>query len=111
MRRKRMLVVVGALAVVLAIGAGAAIARTVGGSDEHVTGPAAAKAAAAAVEAAGGGQAVEVEYQDGDGTGVYEVEVRRPDGTQLEVHLNGQFEAVGTAADDDSGAESEGADD
>jgi peptidase YpeB-like protein len=111
MRRKRMLVVAGALAVVLAIGAGAAIAHTVGGSDEHVTGPAAAKAAAAAVEAADGGQAVEVEYHDGDGAGVYEVEVRRPDGTQIEVHLNGQFEPVGTAADDDSGTESEGADD
>jgi Peptidase propeptide and YPEB domain len=111
MRRKRTLVVAAVAAGVLAIGAGAGIARTAGGTDEHVTGPAAAKAAAAAVEAAGGGKAVEVEYQDGDGAGVYEVEVRRPDGTQLEVHLNGQFEPVGTAADDDSCTESEGADD
>jgi hypothetical protein len=111
MRRTRTLVVAGVAAVVLAIGAGAGIARTVGGSDEHATGPAAGKAAAAAVRAAGGGKAVEVEYQDGDGAGVYEVEVRRPDGSQLEVHLNGQFQAVGTAADDDSGSESESADD
>jgi hypothetical protein len=36
------------------------------------------KAARAAVEAAGGGRALEVEYQDGDSAGVYEVEVRRP---------------------------------
>ena len=111
MRRTRTLVVAAVAAVVLAIGAGAGIARTVGGSDEHVTGPAAGKAAAAAVKAAGGGKAVEVEYQDGDGAGVYEVEVRRPDGSRLEVHLNGQFQAVGTAADDDSGSESESADD
>jgi hypothetical protein len=111
MRRTRTLVVAAVAAVVLAIGAGAGIARTVGGSDEHVTGPAAGKAAAAAVKAAGGGKAVEVEYQDGDGAGVYEVEVRRPDGSQLEVHLNGQFQAVGTAADDDSGSQSETADD
>ena len=41
---------------------------------------------------------------------MYEVEVHRPDGSQLEVHLNGQFQAVGTAADDDSGSESDGAD-
>jgi hypothetical protein len=111
MRRKRTLVVAAVVAGVLAIGAGAGIARTVGGADEHVTGPAAGKAAAAAVKAAGGGKAVEVEYQDGDGAGVYEVEVRRPDGSQLEVHLNGQFQPVGTAADDDSGNESEGASD
>ncbi len=111
MRRRRALVVAAVAAVVLAIGAGAGIARTVGGKDEHVTGPAAGKAAAAAVKAAGGGNAVEVEYQDGDGAGVYEVEVRRPDGSQIEVHLNGQFHAVGTAADDDSGSESEGGDD
>ena len=107
MRRKRTLVVAVVAAVVLAIGAGAGIARTVGGADEHVTAPAAGKAAAAAVKAAGGGKAVEVEYQDGDGAGVYEVEVRRPDGSQLEVHLNGQFQPVGTAADDDSGSESD----
>ena len=110
MRRKRTLVVAAVAAVVLAIGAGAGIARGVAGSDEHVTGPAAKRAAAAAVEAAGGGKAVEIEYQDGDGAGVYEVEVHRPDGSQLEVHLNGQFQAVGTAADDDSGSESDGAD-
>jgi len=107
MRRKRTLVVAVVAAVVLAIGAGAGIARTVGGADEQVTAPAAGKAAAAAVKAAGGGKAFEVEYQDGDGAGVYEVEVRRPDGSQLEVHLNGQFQPVGTAADDDSGSESD----
>ena len=107
MRRKRTLVVAAVAAVVLAIGAGAGIARTMGGADEHVTVPAAGKAAAAAVTAAGGGKAVEVEYQDGDGAGVYEVEVRRPDGSQIEVHLNGQFQPVGTASDDDSGSESD----
>jgi len=48
---------------------------------------------------------------DGHGAGVYEVEVHRPDGSQIEVHLNGQFQPVGTVADDDSGSESEGAND
>ena len=50
---------------------------------------------------------LEVERQDGDGKGVYEVEVRRSDGTQVEIHLDAQFQQVGTAADDDSGADSE----
>ena len=107
MRRKRTLVVAAVAAGALAIGAGAGIARTVGGTDEHVTGAPAGWGADAAVKAAVGGLAVEVVYQDGDGAGVYDVEVRRPDGSQLEVHLNGQFEPVGTAADDDSGSESD----
>ena len=53
------------------------------------------------VEAVGGGQALEVEYQDGDAPGIYEVEVRRADGSHVEVHLNGQFRSVGTQSDDD----------
>src|SRR5262245_11379439 len=102
MKRKRMLVVAGVAAAVLAVG-GAGIAKAVSGSDsETVKGPAAQKAARAAVQAAGGGQALEVEYQDGDASGVYEVEVRRTDGSHVEVHLNGQFESVGTQADDDA---------
>ena len=110
MKRKRVLVVAAVCIAALAV-AGAGIAKAVSGPDESVTGPAAAKAAAAAVKAAGGGSAREVEYQDGDGAGVYEVEVRGPDGSQIEVHLNGQFQPVGTVADDDSGSESEGAND
>jgi hypothetical protein len=35
---------------------------------------------------------------------VYEVEVQRPDGSQVEVLLDDQFQLVGTAADDDSGS-------
>jgi hypothetical protein len=107
MRRKRLLVIAAACAAALAV-AGAGIAKAVSGSDETVSGPAATKAAAAAVKAAGGGTAEEIEYQDGDSAGLYEVEVRRADGSQIEVHLNGQFEPVDTATDDDSGADSEG---
>jgi hypothetical protein len=95
---------------VLAVG-GAGIAKAVSGSDsETVKGPAATKAATAAVQAVGGGRALEVEYQDGDAPGVYEVEVRRADGSHVEVHLNGQFESVGTQADDDAGDSANGDD-
>jgi len=95
---------------VLALGAGGAgIAVATGGnSEEPVTGPDAERAANAAVDAVGGGTVTEVEYQDADGAGLYEVEVARGNGTQVEVHLNGSFEPLGTAADDDTASESEG---
>jgi Peptidase propeptide and YPEB domain len=102
-------------AAVVAVGAGGVgIAQAVSGSEEPVTGPDADKAAAAALEAADGGSVLEIERQDGDGAGFYEVEVRREDGSQVEIHLNAQFEPVGSVADDDSGdapEDSEGSDD
>ena len=106
MRTKRTLLVAAIAALVLVAAVGAGIAKAVSGSDETFSGTAADKAAAAAVEAAGGGKAHEVELQD-DGAGVYEVEVRREDGSQIEVHLDAQFQSVGTAADDDTGSGSE----
>ena len=102
MNRKQILVVACIAVGGLAVG-GAGMAKAVSGSSsEIVNGSATENAARAAVEAVGGGQALEVEYQDGDSPGVYEVEVRRADGSHVEVHLNGQFESVGTQADDDA---------
>jgi hypothetical protein len=101
--------VAGGIAAVaaLAIG-GVGIAQAVGGDPETpVTGAAADHARTAALDAAGGGTVLEIEHQDGDGSGVYEVEVRRTDGSTVEIHLDAQFEQVGSATDDDSGAESE----
>jgi hypothetical protein len=107
-----MFIAAGVATAAVAIAGGAGIARAVSGSDsETVTGPAAQRAARAAVQAVGGGQALETEYQDGDGPGIYEVEVRQPDGSHVEVHLNGQFAPVGTQADDDAGDQSGGSDD
>jgi uncharacterized membrane protein YkoI len=107
-RPNRRIVVVGAAAAVLAVAAGAGIAQAVSGSEESVPGAIAQKARVAAVAATGGGTALEVERQDGDGAGVYEVEVRRPDGSTVEVHLDARFRAVGTVADDDTGPEQDG---
>jgi hypothetical protein len=110
MRLNRTIVAVAAAVGVLAAG-GAGIAYAVGGdSEEQVTGPAADRAGAAAVRAAGGGTVLEVERQDGDGGGAYEVEVRRADGSEVEVHLDASFEPVGTAADDDAGEAKDGDD-
>lgn len=108
MKTKRTLVVAAAAAV-LAVAAGAGIAQAVSGSEEPVTGPAADRAAEAALDAAGGGSVLEIERQDDDGSGIYEVEVRREDGSEVEVHLDAQFQPVGTVADDDAGEQEESA--
>lgn len=105
MKLNRRFIVIAGVAVVLAIG-GAGIAQAVGGgSEQPVTGPAAEQAKAAALDAAGGGTVLEVEQQDGDGAGLYEVEVRRADGSTVEIHLDSELKQVGTAADDDAGSD------
>ena len=86
---------------------GAGIAKAVGvGDGEQVTGPAAEQAKAAALKATGGGTVLEVEGQDGDGAACTRSRCA-PDGSTVEVHLNGAFEPVGTQADDDNGSENE----
>ena len=96
-------------ATVAALGAASAgAAYGLGGdSEERVAGPDADKAASAALNATGGGSVTEVEYQDSGGAGLYEVEIMRDDGSQVEVHLDGKFQPVGTAADDDAGGDNE----
>jgi uncharacterized membrane protein YkoI len=115
MKLNRTVVALGATALALAAG-GLGVAYAVGGdSEEQVTGPNAEKAKAAALKAVGGGTVSEVERQDGDGGGFYEVEVTRADGSQVEVHLDARYAPVGQAADDDTGSGSDddgaGADD
>ena len=81
---------------------GARIAYANGGdSEEQATGPEAQKAKSAAIAAVGGGTVTEVERDDGNGTGAFEVEVTRDDGSQLEVHLDGDLNVVGQQADED----------
>jgi uncharacterized membrane protein YkoI len=111
MQVNRKVVAIGAAIAVLAAG-GVGIAYAVGGdSDEQVTGPDAERAKAAAIESVGGGTVTEIEHQDGDGAGLFEVEVQRPDGSQVEVYVDGAYDAVGSAADDDSGGEEESSED
>ena len=102
MTRTRKLLIAGAAILVLAVG-GVGIAQAVGGdSEERASGPEADRAAKAAVDAIGGGRAVGVERED-DGATAWEVEVARPDGSEVEVGLTGDLERVGTATEDDGG--------
>jgi uncharacterized membrane protein YkoI len=95
------MVIAAAVAMLLALG-GAGIAYANGGdSEEQLTGPDAEKAKSAAIAAVGGGTVTEVERDDGNGTGAFEVEVTRDDGSQLEVHLDSDYNVVGRQADED----------
>src|SRR3712207_9136744 len=75
-------------------GATIAYASGSGDSEEQLTGPDAEKAKSAAIEAVGGGSVTEVERDDGYGTGAFEVEVKRDDGSQVEGHLDRDYNVV-----------------
>jgi hypothetical protein len=109
----RTLVIAVAVAMLVVLG-GAGIAYANGGdSEEQLTGPDAQKAESAAIAAVGGGTVTEVERDDGDGTaaGGFEVEVKREDGTQVEVHLDGDLNVVGQQADEDGRDDQDGPND
>jgi uncharacterized membrane protein YkoI len=109
----RTLMIAAAVAMLVALG-GAGIAYANGGdSEEQLTGPDAQKAKSAAIAAVGGGTLTEVERDDGNGTsgGVYEVEVTRDDGSQVEVHLDGDYNVVGQEADEDGPNDKDGPND
>lgn len=97
---RRRLALLGALAVVLAVGAvTAGIAIAAGGDEEALGGRVLAEAKAAAVAHTGGGTVVEAET--GEGGTAYEVEVRLDSGRLVEVRLDDRYAVVGAGADDD----------
>jgi hypothetical protein len=69
-----------------------------GDDDAPLTGDTLDKAVAAAKAAAGEGTVTDTEHDDNG----YEVEIRRPDGTQVEVDLDRAFTVLGSEVDDDS---------
>jgi len=101
-------VVIAALAV-----GGAAIAGAAGGddddSDKPISGSALDRASSAALDHTGGGQVTETEA--GDEEGYYEVEVTRGDGSQVDVHLDRDFNVLGAQGDDDGSGEDDGPND
>lgn len=103
---KRLLIfgVTGLGAVALAVG-GAAMAQSSGSGaaddpDEQVSGAPADRAGTAALESLGGGRVTGVER---DSDNAYEVEVRRADGSTVDVDLNESFQIVqdGDGREDD----------
>jgi hypothetical protein len=107
---KRRIVLIVALVLALgAVSAGIAIAAGIGDDDKPLTGSALDKASAAALKHTGGGTVVETEV--GDDGAAYGVEIRRADGSQVEVSLDANFKVIGGEADDDGANEQDGQDD
>ena len=93
------LLVAGALAAVTLAVTGAAAA----GSDDAespITGRALEAASAAALAVTGGGRVTDTEVGDEDS--YYEVEVTLPDGGQVDVQLDAQFNVVDQLADSEA---------
>ena len=97
--------VVAAAAIAALVVGGVAIAGAAGGGDDDdggdraISGRALDRASAVALAETGGGEVTETEV--GDEEGAYEVEVTRPDGSQVDVHLDAAFHVVSSADDDD----------
>jgi uncharacterized membrane protein YkoI len=102
MTRRSKIVVAGIAALAVAAG-GVGVAVAGGGGDDSeapIQGSALDKASAAALEHTGGGRVTETEV--GDEESLYEVEVTRDDGSQVDVQLDRGFNVVGGEADDEN---------
>jgi peptidase YpeB-like protein len=93
---------IAAAIVVLAVAGGGAIAyAATNDSEGGVTGPGAERARDAALQATGGGTATAVERDEENG-GTWEVEVRRPDGSVVDVRLDESYRLVVIDGDSES---------
>lgn len=92
----RMVVFLIAASVILVGAAGATWAAS---ADDLAAGAERERVAAAAVRAAGGGTATDVEHSD-DGVGAYEVEIRKPDGGEVDITLDSRLKVVHRDLDD-----------
>jgi hypothetical protein len=92
----------GAAALALGIGG---VASAMAGDEEGapVSGAAADQARAAAVAAVPGGRAGEVEAESDEGNAAYGVIVTKPDGSQVEVHLDRNYQVLDTEPADQDG--------
>jgi hypothetical protein len=102
-RLKVALITGGAIAAIG--GGGAAVAAATGddGSGTPITGSALAKAKTAALQQTGGGQVTATEVRDEEG--YYEVEVKTTDGSEVDVHLDRNFNLIDSSADTSGSAD------
>ncbi|WP_182376452.1 PepSY domain-containing protein [Nocardioides sp. WS12] len=95
LRRKR--IVLPAIAAIAVLAVGGTIWTAT--ADNDVKGDERNRVASAATSAVGGGEAVDVETSDDLGE-AYEVEVRRADGSEIDVTLDENLKVVGKDVDD-----------
>jgi len=96
---KGALIAGGAIAAIA--GGGAGIAAATGATDDGngtpISGSALGKAKAVALQQTGGGQVTATEVRDEEG--YYEVEVKKTDGSSVDVHLDSHFNVTDSSAD------------
>jgi len=98
---KRLLAFTAVALLVAGTAAGIVIATNNDDDDIPITGAALAKASAAALQYTGGGTVTDSEV--GDEEGYYEIEVTKPDGSEVDVHLDQNFNVIGSDSDKDEG--------
>jgi len=96
---------VAVLAGVALAGVGASVVMAGSGDDKPLEGTIYERATEAALEEVGGGEVIETEVDD-DGA-AYGVEVRKEDGSVVEVNLDADFNVVGSEPDDDGAGDKE----
>jgi hypothetical protein len=89
----------------VALVGGVAAANADGDRDQELAGSTRDRAVAAALAATGGGTVLETET--GDDNAAFAVEVRLPDGRQVEVNLDRTFKVIGQEPGDDRPGEDE----
>ena len=87
---KKLIITAAVLAAALG---GAALAGAATGDDQALTGSTLDRASKAALDATGGGHVNQTE-RDGENGATYEVEVKKPDGSQVDVRLDDNFKVV-----------------
>lgn len=98
--KKRKVLLAALAAVVMLLVAGVAYANGDDSSEKQATGPGIEKAKSVALDHTNGGRVSATEV--GDEEGYYEVEVIRDDGSQVDVHLDRDFNVLGAQADRES---------
>ncbi len=93
----RALLIAAALAMLVLVGASVAYATGGESSEQQATGPGIEKAKSVALDHTNGGRVTGTEI--GDEEGYYEVEVTLDDGSQVDVHLDRDFDVLSTPAD------------
>ncbi len=96
MKKRTGMIAGGAVTALAIVGSGLAVVAAGGGEDNGppITGEALDRASAAALAFTGGGRVTETEF--GDEESLYEVEVTLPDGRQVDVQLDKDFNVVGS---------------
>ena len=102
MQRRTRWIAAAGVAGALIVG-GVAAAAADGDTDQELTGSTRDRAVNAALAATGGGDVLETEA--GDDGAAYGVEIRLPDGRQVEVNLDQSFKVINQEPDEDKAGE------